>query len=124
MEESRETWGFLFPVAASLVAAGAAAGAQDYPTRPVALLRRIHASHRADDLHADRLSLEESILSTVVDGFHRGDNWRIVGETVACSKPENCELLVYRQLLFGLVENYATIQTLQSLVPSAVRRPC
>jgi nicotinamidase-related amidase len=65
-------------------------------------------------------SLDESILATVIDGFHRGHNLRVTGDAVACRQLDYCDLKVYRQMLLGLVADYAVIQLLEgALDPEA-----
>ena len=59
-------------------------------------------------------SLDESILATVVDGFHRGHSLRVTGDAVASRKPDYCELPLYRRLLLELVSEYASIETLEN----------
>jgi nicotinamidase-related amidase len=59
-------------------------------------------------------SLDESILATVIDGYHRGHNLRITGDAVASRKLDYCELQLYRRILLGLVSGYAAIETLEN----------
>ena len=61
-------------------------------------------------------SLDESILATVVDGFHRGHNLRVTGEAVASRQLDDCPLDLYRRVLLGLVADYATIETLEDVL--------
>ena len=67
-------------------------------------------------------ALEDTVLATVIDGFHRGHQLRVVEETVACRELAYCEPTIYRKVLLGLVENYAAIPPLQSLLQPAVHR--
>jgi len=65
-------------------------------------------------------SLDESIVATVIDGFHRGHNLRVTGDAVASRQLDDCPLDLYRRVLLGLVSDYATIETLQdALDPQA-----
>ena len=59
-------------------------------------------------------SLDESILATVIDGFHRGHSLRVAGDAVASRKPDYCELPLYRRLLLELASEYASIETLEN----------
>lgn len=59
-------------------------------------------------------SLDQSILATVIDGFHRGHSLRVTGDAVASRKPDYCELPVYRHALLDLVSEYASIDTLEN----------
>jgi nicotinamidase-related amidase len=59
-------------------------------------------------------SLDESILATVIDGFHRGHSLRVTGDAVASRKPEYCELKLYRRVLLELIADYAEIESLDT----------
>ena len=59
-------------------------------------------------------SLDESILATVIDGFHRGHSLRLTADAVASRKPDYCELPIYRRVLLDLVSEYASIETLEN----------
>jgi nicotinamidase-related amidase len=67
-------------------------------------------------------ALEDTVLATVIDGFHRGHQLRVVEETVACREPGYCEPAIYRRVLLGLVENYASMPPLHSLLQPAIHR--
>jgi nicotinamidase-related amidase len=67
---------------------------------------------RSSRIYMIGFSLEESILATVVEGFHRGHTVRVVADAVACSKPEACEQSVYRHVLLGLTANYAAVESM------------
>ena len=65
-------------------------------------------------------SLDESILATAIDGFHRGHSLRVTGDAVASRQPKDCELSQYRKVLLGLVSDYAAIEPLEdALDPEA-----
>jgi nicotinamidase-related amidase len=59
-------------------------------------------------------SLDESILATVIDGFHRGHNLRVTGDAVASRELEYCELKLYHRILLGLIADYAVIEPLMA----------
>lgn len=70
---------------------------------------------RSSRVYIIGFSLEESILATVVEGFHRGHTVRVVADAVACSRPdrpETCEQSVYRHVLLGLTANYAALESM------------
>lgn len=54
-------------------------------------------------------SLEEAILATVVDGFHRGHTFHVVENGVACAQTELCTQPAYKNILIRLSANYATV---------------
>jgi nicotinamidase-related amidase len=59
-------------------------------------------------------SLDQSILATVIDGFHRGHSLRVTGGAVASRKPDYCELPVYHHVLLDVVSEYAGIESLEN----------
>jgi nicotinamidase-related amidase len=60
-------------------------------------------------------SLEETVLATVIEGYHRGHDLHVIEKAVACGGFEGCELGVYRRILLQLIENYAGVQTLEDV---------
>jgi nicotinamidase-related amidase len=60
-------------------------------------------------------SLEEAVLATVIEGFHRGHDLHVVQEGVACGSFDGCDPGLYRQILLHLIENYAGIETLDDV---------
>jgi nicotinamidase-related amidase len=67
-------------------------------------------------------SLDESILATVIDGFHRGHNLRVTGEAVSSRQLDYCDLKLYRRILLGLVADYALIEPLEDALDPQVQR--
>lgn len=59
-------------------------------------------------------SLEEAILATAVEGFHRGQDLVVIDEAAACTRPAACDLNIYRSIIFDLLKNYAAVETLES----------
>jgi hypothetical protein len=55
-------------------------------------------------------SLDETILSTVVDGFHRGHRYQVVCDAVACRRPGIDDAASYKQAVVRVIGNYAGIQ--------------
>ena len=62
-------------------------------------------------------SLDETILSTVVDGFHRSHRYQIVSDAVACKMSEAAgDAASYKAAVIKVVGNYAGIQESSDLV--------
>jgi nicotinamidase-related amidase len=55
-------------------------------------------------------SLDETILSTVVDGFHRSHRYQIVSDAVACRRPGIDDAAAYKMAVIKVIGNYAGIQ--------------
>ncbi len=65
-------------------------------------------------------SLDELILATAIDGFHRGHNLRVAGDAIASRQSEYCELELYRRVLLDVISDYAAIEPLdRALNPEA-----
>ena len=68
-------------------------------------------------------SLDESILATVIDGFHRGHSLRVAGDATAGRQLDYCDLKTYRRMLFGLIADYAVLEPLsEALDPTVAAR--
>jgi nicotinamidase-related amidase len=65
-------------------------------------------------------SLDESILATVIDGFHRGHSLRVAGDAVAGRQLDYCDLTTYRRMLFGLIADYAVLEPLSDTLDPKV----
>ncbi len=52
-------------------------------------------------------SLDETILSTAVEGFHRGHRYQVVRDAVACRRPAEDHHSTYRDAVMRIVSNYA-----------------
>src|SRR6266446_749300 len=61
-------------------------------------------------------SLDETILSTVVDGFHRSHRYQIVRDAVACRRPGIDDTASYKQAVLRAIGNFAGIQGSRDLV--------
>jgi len=57
------------------------------------------------------LSLNDSIISTVIDGFHRGDSFSILGEAVSCNRSHDAWL---KAPTLALLNSFARVSTLPS----------
>jgi nicotinamidase-related amidase len=65
-------------------------------------------------------SLDEAILATVIDGFHRGQSLRVVGDAAASRQLDYCDLKTYRRILLGMVADYAVIEPLEEALDSSL----
>ncbi|MCP3469525.1 isochorismatase family protein [Bradyrhizobium sp. CCGUVB1N3] len=54
-------------------------------------------------------SLDETILATVVDGFHRSHRYQVVSDAVACRHPGHGDAATYKQSVVNVIGNFATI---------------
>jgi nicotinamidase-related amidase len=54
-------------------------------------------------------SLDETILSTVIDGFHRSHRYQIVSDAVACRRLGNGDAASYKMAVVKVVGNFAGI---------------
>jgi hypothetical protein len=66
-------------------------------------------------------SLDETILSTVVDGFHRSHRYQVVSDAVACRRPGVGDAASYKLAVVKVIGNYAGIQEAPSLSEQAVK---
>jgi nicotinamidase-related amidase len=68
-------------------------------------------------------SLDETILSTVVDGFHRSHRYQVVSDAVACRRPALGDAASYKAVLVGVIGNYAAIQQSSDLIGASGKIP-
>lgn len=61
-------------------------------------------------------SLDETILSTVVDGFHRSHSYHVVGDAVACRRGDVGEAASYRTAVLKALANFAAIEGSSDLI--------
>jgi len=61
-------------------------------------------------------SLDETILSTVVDGFHRSHRYQIVSDAVACRRPGIGDVASYKRAVVTVIGNFAGIQGSADLI--------
>lgn len=66
-------------------------------------------------------SLDELILATVIDGFHRGHSLRVAGDATAGRQLDYCDLKTYRRMLFGLIADYAVLEPLGEALDPTVQ---
>ena len=64
-------------------------------------------------------SLDETILSTVVDGFHRSHRYQVVNDAVACRRQGIGDAGLYKLALVRVISNYAGIQESSDLIEAS-----
>lgn len=64
-------------------------------------------------------SLDETILATVVEGFHRSHRYQVVVDAVACRQPGTGQAATYQQSVVNVVGNFATLQSSAELIRSS-----
>jgi hypothetical protein len=64
-------------------------------------------------------SLDETILSTVVDGFHRSHRYQIVRDAVACRRPGVGDAASYKLAVVNVIGNFAGVQESSGLIGSS-----
>ncbi|MCK1718658.1 isochorismatase family protein [Bradyrhizobium sp. 141] len=61
-------------------------------------------------------SLDETILATAVDGFHRSHRYHVVTDAVACRHPATGDAAAYKHAVVNVIGNFATIQSSAELI--------
>jgi len=61
-------------------------------------------------------SLDETILATAVDGFHRSHRYQVIGDAVACRQPATGDAAAYRDAVVNVIANFATIHPSAELI--------
>jgi nicotinamidase-related amidase len=61
-------------------------------------------------------SLDETILSTVVDGFHRSHRYQVIEDAVACRRPSGEGLGSYKPVVTKVIGNFAGVLASADLV--------
>jgi len=61
-------------------------------------------------------SLDETILATAVEGFHRSHRYHVVTDAVACRQPGTDDAAAYRRAVVNVIGNFATIQSSAELI--------
>jgi nicotinamidase-related amidase len=61
-------------------------------------------------------SLDETVLSTVIDGFHRSHRYQVVSDAVACRRPGVGDAASYKQAVVRVIGNYASVQSSSELI--------
>jgi len=66
-------------------------------------------------------SLDETVLSTVVDGFHRSDRYQVVSDAVACRRSGVGDVASYTQSVVKVIGNFAGIVRSDDLIGASGR---
>jgi nicotinamidase-related amidase len=61
-------------------------------------------------------SLDETILSTIIDGFHRSHRYQVVSDAVACRRPGVGDAASYKLALAKVIGNFAGVQESADLI--------
>ncbi len=61
-------------------------------------------------------SLDETILATAIDGFHRSHRYQVVVDAVACRQPGSDDAAAYRNAVVNVIGNFATVQSSAELI--------
>jgi nicotinamidase-related amidase len=69
-------------------------------------------------------SLDETILSIVVDGFHRSHRYRVVDDAVACRRAGVGEAACYKTAVLKVIANFAAIEGSSDLIGHAAKSCC
>jgi hypothetical protein len=64
-------------------------------------------------------SLDETILATVVDGFHRGCRFHVVGDAVTCSLSADGDPEGYRGAIMRAIGKFAGLERSRDLIEAA-----
>jgi hypothetical protein len=63
-------------------------------------------------------SLDETILATAVDGYHRNHRYYLATDAVACKIPPRADADTYRRAVTAIVQNFAgTFQAAEAALP-------
>jgi hypothetical protein len=66
-------------------------------------------------------SLDETVLSTVVDGFHRSHRYQVVSDAVACRRSGVGDVASYKQSVVNVIGNFAGIVRSDDLIGASGR---
>ncbi|CCD94109.1 conserved hypothetical protein [Bradyrhizobium sp. ORS 375] len=66
-------------------------------------------------------SLDETILCTVVDGFHRSHRYQVIGDAVACRKACAGDAASYKQVVTRVIGNFAGVVDSAELIGASGR---
>ncbi|HKS18473.1 MAG TPA: isochorismatase family protein [Bradyrhizobium sp.] len=65
------------------------------------------------------LSLDETILATVVEGFHRGHRYQVIADAVSCGRADLTDAASYRSSILRAAGNFAGIAASGDLIEAA-----
>lgn len=66
-------------------------------------------------------SLDETILATVIDGFHRSHRYQVVSDAVACRRAGVGETASYKLAIVKAIGNFAAVQASAELIGASGR---
>ena len=61
-------------------------------------------------------SLDETVLSTVVDGYHRSHRYQVISDAVACRRPGVGDAGAYKQAVVRVIGNFAGVQESRNVI--------
>jgi nicotinamidase-related amidase len=61
-------------------------------------------------------SLDETVLSTVVDGYHRSHRYQVVSDAVACRRPGVGDAASYKQAVVRVIGNFAAVHESRNVI--------
>jgi nicotinamidase-related amidase len=64
-------------------------------------------------------SLDETVLATVVEGFHRGHRYQVIADAVACGRADIADAAAYRLSMIKVAGNFAGIADSGDLIEAA-----
>jgi nicotinamidase-related amidase len=64
-------------------------------------------------------SLDETVLSTVVDGFHRSHRYQVVSDAVACRRPGVGDAASYKVAVVKVIGNFAGVLGAADLIEAS-----
>lgn len=65
-------------------------------------------------------SLDETIVSTVIEGYHRSHRYQIVGDAVACGRHRADDVASYKDAMIMVISNFAGIQQSSEVIEAAL----
>ncbi|WP_315719883.1 MULTISPECIES: isochorismatase family protein [unclassified Bradyrhizobium] len=66
-------------------------------------------------------SLDETILSTVVDGYHRSHRYQVIGDAVACRQACVGDVVSYKLVVTRVISNFAGVVDSAELMAASGR---
>src|SRR5262249_10069174 len=64
-------------------------------------------------------SLDETVLATVIEGFHRGHRFRVVVDAVTCSQSSVADAAGYRASMMSAIGKFAGVEQSSDLIEAA-----
>ncbi|MGY4624913.1 isochorismatase family protein [Bradyrhizobium sp. USDA 4486] len=61
-------------------------------------------------------SLDETILATAIDGFHRSHRYQVIGDAVACRQAGTGDAVAYKHAVVNVIGNFATVHPSAELI--------